>query len=398
MLATLAPQQLKSQPLPSEPYQAPTARPARVCFLIDELAPAGTETQLLALIRHLDRSRVQPFLCLLRGQNESSRRLEPTNCPVLRLEIGSLCSTQAMWQAWRLVRFLRRERIDVLQSYFPDSNYFGIPLAFLAGVPHRLRVRNNLGHWLTPVHRLMNRILRPFLTGTLTNCQAARQALLEAEGGRPDSVLVFENGVDLDRLLELPINLPQPWDARRIGIVANLRPIKGLDVLVDATAQLHRKHPEIQVEIAGEGEQRSQLEKAIRERGLQNSIHLRGSIQDITGFLSRLDIAVLCSRAEGMSNALLEYMAAGRAIVATRVGGNPELVEDGKQGLLIPPGEPGALARAIGHLIENPDLAMQLGKGARQRVWERFSRQAMIRRFEQHYTTLVHGRISGETR
>ena len=117
----------------------PLARPVRVCFLIDELAAAGTETQLLALLRRLDRSRVRPYLVLLRGDSAASRALEPDDCPVLRLGVGPLHSPATLARAWRLARFLRRERIDVLQAYFPDSSYFGLPAAYLAGVPHRPR-------------------------------------------------------------------------------------------------------------------------------------------------------------------------------------------------------------------------------------------------------------------
>src|SRR5204862_250698 len=123
--------------------------PVRVCFLIDELATDGTETQLLALIRNLDRRRVQPYLVLLRGDRPSSRALEPDHCPVLRLGVGSLRSPRTLIRGARFIRFLRRDRIDVLQAYFPDSSYFGLPLARLAGVRHRIRTRNNIGHDMT---------------------------------------------------------------------------------------------------------------------------------------------------------------------------------------------------------------------------------------------------------
>src|SRR5262245_57884108 len=111
-------------------------RPIRVCYMIDELNTAGTETQLLALIRRLDRARVRPSLCLLRGDNPRSRALEPDCCPVLRLGVGSLCRPATLFKAGQLARFLRRERIDVLQVYFPDSTYLGVPIARLAGVRH----------------------------------------------------------------------------------------------------------------------------------------------------------------------------------------------------------------------------------------------------------------------
>src|SRR5262249_24251813 len=149
----------------------------------------------------LDRRRVTPFLCLLRGDAAASQALEPDDCPVWRLGVRKLARPAALAQAARFVRFLRRRRVDVPQAYFPDRSYFGVPLAWLAGVPHRVRARNNVGHWLTPAHRLLGRVLNLFTTLTVANCEAARRALLEDEGPDPARVLVLENGVDHERFL-----------------------------------------------------------------------------------------------------------------------------------------------------------------------------------------------------
>jgi glycosyltransferase involved in cell wall biosynthesis len=111
-------------------------------------------------------------------------------------------------------------------------------------------------------------------------------------------------------------------------------------------------------------------------------------VADVPSFLAGLDVAVLPSRAEGMSNAVLEYMAAGRPIVATAVGATPELLADGEHGLLVPPGDPAALAAAIGKLLRQPELARRLGAAARRRARERYSREAMVRRFEAFYASL----------
>src|ERR1700722_14423659 len=237
----------------------PTRGPVRVCFLIDELAVAGTESQLLALIRHLDRSRVVPHLCLLRGDSAVSRALEPTDCPVWRLGVGALARPRTLVQIVKFARLLRRQRIDVLQAYFPDSSYFGIPAAWLAGVPNRLRTRNNLGHWLTPLHRYFGRALNAFTTATLTNCEAARQALLAAEEPASQSVRVLENGVDLGRFLTLRSVARTLPPTPCVGAVANLRPVKGVDVLIRAAALLATEHGGIVFRVAGEGERRAEL-------------------------------------------------------------------------------------------------------------------------------------------
>ena len=366
-------------------------RPLRVCFLIDELAPAGTEGQLLALIRHLDRRRVWPYLCLLRGDKPMSQALEPDDCPILRLNVGSLRHPGTLPRAWRFVRFLRRERIDVVQAYFADSSYFGIPAAWLAGVKHRLRTRNNLGYWQTPLHRRLGQALNVFTTRTIANCAAARLALLEAEQPRPETVVVLENGVDLDRFAGIPSLAARATDEPRVGVVANLRPVKGLKDFVLAAARVQCRHPRAVFAVAGEGWLRADLERQAAAAGLAGRFELPGCVADVPGFLAGLDVAVLCSHSEGMSNALLEYMAASRPIVATAVGAASNLIADGVDGLLVPPGDAERLAVAIGRLLADRELAQRLGAAARRRALERYSREAMVRRFEEFYLSLLPG-------
>src|SRR5262249_9493496 len=151
-------------------------------------------------------------------------------------------------------------------------------------------------------------LLNPLTTSTVANCEAARQALLVAERPRPESVIVLENGVDVERFEAVPPLTDKPL--RRVGIVANLRHVKGLDLFVAAAARVVKRHPDARFEIAGEGGERDALLKQAAELGLQERLVLRGSVTDVPGFLAGIDIAVLSSRAEGMPNAVLEYMAA----------------------------------------------------------------------------------------
>jgi glycosyltransferase involved in cell wall biosynthesis len=314
-----------------------------------------------------------------------------------------------------LARFLRRQRIDVLQVYFPDSTYFGVPVARFAQVPRIVCTRNNIGYWTTALHRRLGRFCHRLSAGLVANCQACSQAVTKGEGLSPRRIAVLENGVDLSRFPEprwpyssvpmpepVPFPLPlqesstrtgrgtdSPNYSARIGITANLRPVKALDVFVRAAGELTETHPQVTFHIAGEGGLRLELEKLVADLGLTDRIFLPGTIEDVQNFLRDLDIAVLCSKSEGMSNAILEYMAAGKAIVATAVGGNVQLLEHERHGLLVPPGDPHALAEAMRRLLDDPALAIRLARSARERVEERYSRQAMVRRFEDFYEQLL---------
>jgi glycosyltransferase involved in cell wall biosynthesis len=378
--ATLSPQRTRVEIVESAP-----ARPVGVCFLIDKLSRAGTETQLLALIRELDRTHVRPSLVLLDGDDPLSHELTPTDCPVLRLGVTKLASRTAVRAAGQLRAFWREHPADVLQAYFLDSAYFGVPLAKLAGVRRVVRVRNNLGYWLTRKHRLMNRVLGPLTDVTLTNTDAGRDALVRGEGVPADRVEVIANGVDLDRFAAVPP--PFMSGAVTVGCVANLRPVKNLDGLMRAAARVCERFPHVRFAVAGDGEQRGELERLRGELGLGDRFRLVGSVSDVPAFLGSVDIAVLPSHSEGMSNAVLEYMAAGRPVVATDVGASASVL--GGCGVVVPPGDEPALAGAIAGLVADPTAARQLGAAARVRAEAEFSRAAMRRRFEAFYSRLA---------
>lgn len=356
-----------------------TVRPVRVAFVIDNLGRAGTETQLLALIRGLDRARVTPSLVLLDGSAAESRTLEPDSCSVLRLGIRKLFTPAAARAAARLVRAWRASRPDVVQAYFLDSAYLAAPAARAAGVRRVVRVRNNSGYWLTPKHRALGRLIAPLVDVTLTNSEAGRSALA-------GPVTVIENGVDLDRYADFPPPFAGP--AVRVGCVANLRPVKNIAGLLRAARLVCDRHPAVTFAVAGDGPDRPALEGLRAELGLRDRLTFHGSVADVPAFLQTIDVAVLPSDSEGMSNALLEYLAAGRAVVATDVGANADLTGPAG-GIIVPPGDSTALAEAIGELIADPNAARRMAAGGQERVAARFGRPAMCRRFEKFYTDLI---------
>src|SRR5574340_228365 len=173
------------------PSNMSASRPIRVCFMIDRLSPGGTELQLLQLIERLDRSLVEPYLCLLNGRGEQFGLLDRVDCPVLRLRLRALLRPSSFLCAWRFARFLRRERIDVLQLYFHDSTCFGLPIARLVRVPCLVRTRRSLERGERRIDRWLGRLCSRLAGHTLVNSEACRRAAIVQDGSDPDSVVMI---------------------------------------------------------------------------------------------------------------------------------------------------------------------------------------------------------------
>jgi glycosyltransferase involved in cell wall biosynthesis len=173
-----------------------------------------------------------------------------------------------------------------------------------------------------------------------------------------------------------------------IGVVCELRAQKALEVLFAAAAQLRHELPELRVLVAGDGPEREGLGQEARRLDLDGTVQLLGIRRDVPALLDALDVAVLSSDYEGSPLSVMEYMAAGKPVVSTRVGGVPELVEDGVHGLLVEPRDPGALAAAIGRLLHDPAEARRLGEQGRERQQRELSLDAMVRKIEDLYEEL----------
>ena len=364
--------------------------PLRICYVIDNLSRAGTEMQLRLLLQSLDRTLVIPHLCLLNGESEQSRGLEPDNITITRLGIQRLTSARAFRGVLRFRTFLKQNKIQIVQSFFPDSIRFASPIAKLCGVQEVLGTRRNIGHWMTRGDKRIAKFYnRFFIDKIIANCESARLSVIEQENADPKRALVIPNGIDLQRFQCCSAWRPDDCtESITVGMVGNLRPVKGPDLFIDAAKLLLEKNDKLCFKIAGEGD-RSGYQQKIDELGIQDQFQLLGSVSDIPGLLSTWDIAVLPSRAEGMPNAVLEYMAAGRPIVATRVGGTPELIQHESSGILTQPESPIELAAGIQRLLDHPKFAAQLAQAAQDGARQRHD----IHRISREHTTVYQNAI-----
>jgi glycosyltransferase involved in cell wall biosynthesis len=369
----------------------PVPRPA-ILLIGDTLAFGGTEGQFVELACRLDRSRWAVHVTCLRAEGPLRARLDAAAVRAWSCGRGSLKSLGLVRCVWRLARYLRTEQISLVHCFDFYSNVVGVLSARLAGVGAVIASQRDLGNLRPALHARVQSFILRLADRVLVNSEAVAERVRthRAVAGR---VVVIPNGVDVDRFSPAP-DRPRDAGPVTIGTLANLRPEKGLADLVSAAAIVRSVHPDARLMIWGEGPLRSELERRLGQIGLDRSVALPGSTANPEAALQRLDVFVLPSLSEACSNGLLEAMATGLPVIATSVGGNAALVEEGLTGLLVPPGDPSALAKAIIRLIENPTLARDLGARGRDRVRSAFGFRRTIDSLETLYTDALWSRAA----
>lgn len=360
-----------------------------ILHTIEGGGPGGAETVLLQLASKLDPSRFRSLVLLTSDdwlrQQLVNQRIQTT-----------LVDSKA-WYDFRLPRamtkLIRQGKVDLIHSHLPDQNFYSCLAARLTarkvivtyhgtpGLFTNARVRGAIKLWT----------VRHAATAVVVVSDYLRRLLVEA-GFPAEKIVRIYNGVDLNQFARgaggrLRGELGFPDNARLIGMVANLRPSKGYEYFVQAARQVADSIPEARFVVVGEREEgiARQLEYLLRQWGLEDRFVFLGFRADVPEILADLDVFVLSSVSEGLSIATIEAMAAGKPVVVTRSGGPPEVVEDGRTGLLVPPADPQALASRICELLRNPGLAATLSRNARAEAESRFSLARMIREYESLY-------------
>ncbi len=372
----------------------------KVFYLLDSLNVGGTEVQAVELAIRLNPARYDVTLGCLRARGPLLERFKGT--PVSIQEFypkGGFDSPRGIYQMFRLARFLRRGRFQIMHAHDLYANLLGIPAAFLARVPVIISSQRDLGHLelYKSRRRIWLRRLQNLSTVVLTNANAVRDAVLAEDHFAPTKVRVIHNGVDLekfnrrsqDRSWLSPTGSKECW----IALVGNMHgDVKGHPVLIEAAEAIVREFPDVRFLFAGDGQRRKDFEEQADRLRIGKHFLFLGRRDDVPRILSCCDIGVLPSKAEGLPNAVLEYLAAGLPTIASRVGGNAEIIEDGITGLLVPPEDCSALAEAILRLLRNPSLATDLGKKGQGFVAAEFSFQRLIEKTDEMYTELLHAR------
>jgi len=357
----------------------PRTVPLNLVFVMTSFDPGGTERQMIELLRRLDRGRwnVEVASFLRRGPCFDS---VAAIAPITVFPVTSFLRPAIATAMWSFARWCRAKQVAVVHAAETPANIFALPGAALGHVPVRIGNRREINPDKSLTTIAIQRAAYACAHRVVANSDAAAQRL-RAEGISAGKITVIRNGLSVERF--------QPARRRpvlrRVVVVANLRREKGHDVLVDAAPLVLRRFPDARFDIVGGGPELNALLDRARERGVAHAFSFFGHRDDVAERLAASDIFVLPSRSEASPNAVLEAMAAGLPVIASGVGGIPELVEDNRTGFLVPAGNARVLAERLCQLMADGSRGARIGDAARRDVTSRFSFDRMVAAFEEMY-------------
>jgi len=358
---------------------------SKLFLMTDSFETGGSERQFVALAQSLNPAafHVQPGCIQRRG----AFLADLGRVPEFPLG-GSLFGLNSLWTRLRLAQYLHRNRITVAHAFDFYTNLTLIPAARLAGVPVVIGSQRQLGDLLSHSKSRAQAAVFRWCDVVVCNSHAAADRLVE-QGLRKSRVVVIGNGLPASAFCETVPALPRGKALLRVGMIARMNmPFKNHKVFLRAAARLCGRFPSLEFVLVGDGPLRPELEREADSLGLKDHALFLGDRQDIAAVLASLDVSVLPSSSESLSNAILESMAAGVPVVASRVGGNPELVSTDR-GMLVAPDDDKALADAIESLLRDSAMRIALGANAKRFVQANFTVEQMHRRYEELYAELL---------
>ena len=378
----------------------------RLLEFMTNLATGGTEKQVLNLVKRLDRKKYELFFGCLGCWGDLLEDVKKECLAIDEYPINHMYGYRTLRQQLKFSRSLARRNIQLVHSYNFYSNVFCVPAARYARVPCVASIRS-LGVYLTPMQcRVQNWVCR-LADVVLVNAEAIRRWMVE-QGFPEHKLRVIRNGVDFARFQGMEDNgalrqeLGIPRNAPVVVMLSRLDGNKGAEYFLEAAPGIVRHCPDAHFLVVGEGRVfdgkyglqpdlalSQQLHQRALELGMGERMHFTGMRADVPDILAMAAVSVLPSFSEGISNTLLESMAAGVAVVATNVGGTPEVIRNGHDGLLVPPGNVEAIADAVSSILLNPLLATRLSVQGRERVSKTFTFDNMVRQTEEVYAEIL---------
>ncbi len=371
----------------------------RILQIITGLNVGGAQRVLFDMARNFNPEKYEVLVCYLKEEGLVGHRMREKGIRVLNMKMKGFFDFRVIF---KLARLIRREGIDLVHTHLARADAVGCLAAKIAGVPVISTRHNTYEPWernflLTYLYHL---ILSP-MDAIIAVSESAKDYLASWARVDEKKVRVIPNGVDLDEFNPVPrdadskkpLGLKKSTglspDSTLVGTIGRLDDLKGQDHFLEAAALVAKVRPEARFMIVGDGPEKETLTRLSVNLGLGDRVLFTGWREDIPGLLAAMDVFVQSSHREGLGLAVLEAMACARPVVATKVDGLPELIEDGETGLLVNPGEPEGLAQGIIFLLGNKDVARRMGQAARNKARKRFDLKEMTRQIQELYETVL---------
>lgn len=352
---------------------------------------AGSERNITQLLHGMDQTRFQVYVaCYHSGEVAQAMRAE--GFQIYGLRLGGIYSIKGMKNIIFLRKLIRREKINLILTYHEGSDFLGLVVSNLCGIPI-ISNRRDMGFKTRHPHRVAYGLFGRYFDGIITVSNAVKNEVINRGWFKEGKVWSIHNGINAEEFANhfdaesIKRSIGMEVNKHVVGLIGNIKGIKGIRYFLEAASLICAENSDVEFVVIGydlneAGNSMSDMKLFAKRMNIADKIHFLGGRNDIADLISMFDVAVISSLSEGFSNVLLEYMASGKPVVATDVGGNREAVIHGETGLLVPSENAHKLAEAITVFLDNKEMALKYGWAGRKRVEKEFTLKRMIGKYE----------------
>jgi glycosyltransferase involved in cell wall biosynthesis len=358
----------------------------------------GSERNITQLLGGIDKNKFSLYVARF-ASGKFAENMKDRDFPIMDLNGAGIYTISGLRNLVFLKRFVSEKKISLILTYHESSDFYGLALSIICNIPV-ISSRRDMSFKTQPHHTLAYRLGGRYFDSVIAVSNAVKEEVVKRRWFHEERILTIYNGINTANYgnahdgaaskRRLGIHPESPV----VGMVANVRKIKGYHYFLHASSIIHRCNRNVQFLIIGNdwtqpGFTISELKRYGEEIGVSQNLHFLGGREDVADLISLFDVAVLASLSEGFSNVILEYMASSKPVVATEVGGNPEIVVHGETGLLVPPADAQALANAILSILKDKEAALRFGMAGRRRVEGKFELGIMIGKYEDLFERII---------
>jgi glycosyltransferase involved in cell wall biosynthesis len=372
----------------------------KILFIIDFIfsITGGTENQIVKIIKNLDREKFSLILLALKKTPWLEHESNQLNCKIELFDynVFNHKDPKNIFIFFKIVKAIKNIKPDIAITFFPTSYLLGVFAAKIAGVKSIVSTRRDYGLWLNKWNLLLFRYVSRFLDGIITNSKLVKDLVCKIENIDKNMISVIYNGIELegslpdpDYVLNIKKSLGITEETKVIGLIAGLRPMKRHRTFIRAAKKMLEKGNNLVFILVGDGPLRTELEDMVNDLQMSENFRFVGWKSPVLPYLSIFNIGVNCSANEGLSNAIMEYMAYGIPCIVSKAGGNPELIKDSVNGYLFELDNSEELAHKLLHLLNDEKLQKQFISKSKEIILKRFSVERLKLEYEEYFEKLI---------